>query len=283
MTEEEYREFQAQIEEKKYRLEVEKERRSGRFFEKHFAVVLPSVVALAGVAVSFVTFRVGTENKKNEVERAAIEADQKSKIALQDVKQKRRLALLDLMDKHYSELFSDKPEVVGRVSELLLVGFEQGEIKEPFDRMKALAKTTETKHEWDKAERAAVMLAPTWYTFGGPTDEPYGPTDELAITRADLKDSEIAKQFLSQQPPGTSGMARLLNPDRFYLAIPRSMKPKGSGHWLMISNPRNDKSVKALLVDFTPKYEKDTFALSPGVIKSLQLQPDDRPVVTPVK
>src|ERR1700704_6348808 len=56
-------------------------------------------------------------------------------------------------------------------------------------------------------------------TFGGPDDHGVSPTEGLAIFEPpDLQDPKYASLFLPAPPPGTSGLARRLNPAKYYLA-----------------------------------------------------------------
>ena len=56
-------------------------------------------------------------------------------------------------------------------------------------------------------------------TFGGPHDLGMAANEDLALfTKADLQDPKYAYLFLPASPPGTSGLGRRLNPDRYYFA-----------------------------------------------------------------
>jgi hypothetical protein len=57
-------------------------------------------------------------------------------------------------------------------------------------------------------------------TFGGPHDMGVSPSEGLALfEREDLQNPRHRNLFLPSQPPGTSGLGRRLNPDKFYLAL----------------------------------------------------------------
>src|SRR6266700_2766554 len=56
-------------------------------------------------------------------------------------------------------------------------------------------------------------------TFGGPQDLGMAADEDLALfTKADLQNPKYAYLFLPAPPPGTSGLGRRLNPDRYYFA-----------------------------------------------------------------
>jgi hypothetical protein len=56
-------------------------------------------------------------------------------------------------------------------------------------------------------------------TFGGPHDLEMAANKDLALfTKADLQNPKYAYLLLPAPPPGTSGLGRRLNPDRYYFA-----------------------------------------------------------------
>jgi len=127
--------------------------------------------------------------------------------------------------------------------------------------------------------------------FGGPADEGVGPHEGLAlIGPTDLGIWWYSCLFLSVQPPGTSGLARRLNPRAFYLAMrwdyalhPRQLLRNSV---VKLTNPANALHVFARPVDFGPgdgsvidgQPTPDTGRiadLSPGAATALGLQTDD--------
>jgi hypothetical protein len=127
--------------------------------------------------------------------------------------------------------------------------------------------------------------------FGGPADEGVGPHEGLALVGpTDLGIWWFASLFLPESPPGTTGLARRLNPRAFYLAMrwdydrhPRQLLR----HTVVkLTNPANGLHVLARPVDFGPgdgtvidgQPTRDTGRLadlSPGVATALGLQTDD--------
>src|SRR4030095_17100288 len=56
-------------------------------------------------------------------------------------------------------------------------------------------------------------------TFGGPRDTGMSVGEGLALfTQADLKDPKYSYLFLATPPPGTTGLGRRLNPDKYFFA-----------------------------------------------------------------
>jgi hypothetical protein len=287
MEEDEIRSVQAELderkvslEEKKLALDLERDKRSHRFWERNFGVVLPVVVTFIGTMLSIVTFYTGELNRKEATKRAQSEADQQNTLAAADAKQKRRLALLEVMDKHYQDLFSNKPDVAEKISALLLVAFGADEIKDDLDRIAKQA-PAETKQVWRDARDKAEKMAASWYVIGGPDDQPYSATDELAfVTTKDLSNPEIAPYFLKQPFTGATGLARRLNPSAYFVAIPFALKNKMHGPLLTIRNVRNNVTLKALIADAIPNREKGRIAVSQALADALDLLSSDHPEIT---
>jgi hypothetical protein len=128
-------------------------------------------------------------------------------------------------------------------------------------------------------------------TFGGPADNGVGPREGLALVGpSDLAIWWFACLFLPQQPEGTTGLARRLNPRAYYLAM-RWDYVRFSVDFLRntvvkLTNPANRLAILARPVDFGPgdgtvidgQPTPDTGRiadLSPGAATALGLQTDD--------
>jgi hypothetical protein len=132
--------------------------------------------------------------------------------------------------------------------------------------------------------------------FGGPRDTGVSPSENLALypdPRGKLPNSI----FLPSQPDGTTGTARRLNTDAFYIAMRWAYKSGERGtdnnglgvrlpittpsSWLLqnfvkVINPRNGKQVLARAVDWGPNGRTKRLAdVSPGVMRELGLTTDD--------
>lgn len=127
--------------------------------------------------------------------------------------------------------------------------------------------------------------------FGGPADEGVGPHEGLALVGpTDLALWWFSSLFLSEQPPGTTGLARRLNPRAYYLAMrwdfavyPREALRYGV---VRLSVPGQERHLFARPVDYGPgdgsvidgQPTRDTRRLadlSPGAASALGLQTDD--------
>jgi hypothetical protein len=114
-------------------------------------------------------------------------------------------------------------------------------------------------------------------TFGGPNDPGVAPDEGLSL----YDSSEVAANpdlFLAAQPPGTSGVARRLNPQANYLACRWDFEatPKEFLKKNTVKVSANGKSVEARPVDFGPSIATGRVAdLSPGLASALGLNTDD--------
>jgi hypothetical protein len=118
-------------------------------------------------------------------------------------------------------------------------------------------------------------------TFGGPHDLGMAANEDLALfTKADLQNPKYAYLFLPAPPPGTSGLGRRLNPDRYYFACrwnyaetPREFLRRALAR---VENPVNGRAVDARPVDWGPHPSTGRVAdLSPGLAAALGLDTDD--------
>lgn len=115
--------------------------------------------------------------------------------------------------------------------------------------------------------------------FGGPDDDGVSPTEGLAFISAI---SDAPQLFLPIQPPGTTGLARRLNPYVHYVACrwdyattPKSMLRDG-GPALVRSVADPSKALTAFPADWGPHQATGRVAdLSPSLMADLGLATDD--------
>ena len=113
-----------------------------------------------------------------------------------------------------------------------------------------------------------------------------GPNEGLALfENSDLSNPKFAALFLPASPPGTSGLGRRLNPNKYYLAC-RWNYDDTSREFLrnnlaLVENPQNGSKVYAQPADWGPNEGTGRIAdLSPGLAAKLGLNTDDDVVVT---
>ncbi len=113
--------------------------------------------------------------------------------------------------------------------------------------------------------------------FGGPDDMGVSPSEGLAFIY-DVDDAPHL--FLSYQPEGTSGLARRLNPETYYIATRWDYDQYPKDYLLtemaLVRNPKTGKQVKVYPSDWGPHQDTDRVAdVSPAVIEYLGLKTDD--------
>ena len=120
--------------------------------------------------------------------------------------------------------------------------------------------------------------------FGGPDDTGVGPDEGLALIEPQHF-SQLQEYLLPTPPPGTTSLARRLNPDSFYLACRwhYSVTPASYLRQSMatVENPANGLTAEARPVDWGPDPALNRVAdLSPGLAAFLGLETEDEVIVS---
>lgn len=113
--------------------------------------------------------------------------------------------------------------------------------------------------------------------FGGPNDMGVAPDEGLAFI---YDVTEAPHLFLPEQPPGTTGLARRLDPNVFYIACrwdysvtPKKMLPDMP---VVVVAPSTGRQFAAYPADWGPNEATGRVAdLSPALLAALELQTDD--------
>ena len=125
--------------------------------------------------------------------------------------------------------------------------------------------------------------------FGGPDDMGVSSSEGLALEEEGVNPDNPDKEhlFLEEQPPGTTGNARRLDPDALYLALrwdyDQFSKDRLAGDEMaMIYAPSTGKKCLASPVDWGPHVDTGRQAdASPGVLLALGgLETDDTVEIT---
>ena len=125
-------------------------------------------------------------------------------------------------------------------------------------------------------------------TFGGPHDTGVAADEGLALIEpGDLIEWWFRRIFLPAHPPNTSGLARRLNPEAFYIAMRwATLESSESSGATFVSRETarrsifrlsaNGKSIFAQAADFGPAVRtKRVVDMSPGAASALGLTTDD--------
>lgn len=119
-------------------------------------------------------------------------------------------------------------------------------------------------------------------TFGGPDDHGMAPDEGLALYEPGMAD-EITGFLLPEQPPGTTGLGRRLDPSKHYIACrwDYHQTPKSYLRGVGVHVAANGKVVNCRPVDLGPNVRTGRVAdLSPGAAAYLGVQTDDTVTVT---
>jgi hypothetical protein len=137
-----------------------------------------------------------------------------------------------------------------------------------------------TKQKIQPVEEILFSVEGKMSTFGGPRDTGMSADEGLALfTPADLQDPKYSYLFLPTPPPGTTGLGRRLNPEKYYFACrwnyndtPREFLRRALAR---VENPANGRAADARPVDWGPNISTGRVAdLSPGLATALGLETD---------
>lgn len=120
--------------------------------------------------------------------------------------------------------------------------------------------------------------------FGGPEDAGVKPDEGVALVTPAIFPA-YKKLFLADQPPGTTGLARRLDPRAFYCAMRWEyiITPKAllRASWVKITNAATQMVAHGIPVDWGPHSATGRLIdVSPGLMRALQAKTDDTVIVT---
>jgi hypothetical protein len=113
--------------------------------------------------------------------------------------------------------------------------------------------------------------------FGGPDDEGVSPSEGLAF----IYEVDMAPDlFLDEQPYGTTGLARRLDPDEFYIAMRWDYDEISKEDLLrticIVRSPETSKAFWARPSDWGPHSDTGRICdISPGLMQALGVETDD--------
>jgi N-acetylmuramoyl-L-alanine amidase len=118
--------------------------------------------------------------------------------------------------------------------------------------------------------------------FGGPSDTGVSPSENLAFIYSIDMAPEL---FLPEQPPGTTGLARRLDPETFFIAVRWNYDETSKEDLLdircLVRSPKTGKEYVARPADWGPHIDTGRVAdISKGLMDALGIQTDDEVEVT---
>jgi len=125
-----------------------------------------------------------------------------------------------------------------------------------------------------------MKLVGTVSHFGGPEDTGVSASEDLALYWEEEQINLHPMLFLPEQPPGTTGLARRLDPEMPYLAVRWSYegytKDELRDAVFLIYAPSTGRSELCRAVDWGPHSDTGRIAdISPGLMKRLGIVTDD--------
>jgi N-acetylmuramoyl-L-alanine amidase len=122
--------------------------------------------------------------------------------------------------------------------------------------------------------------------FGGPQDMGVSPSEDLAFWEEYSQVADPTELFLPAQPPNTTGLARRLDPNKFYVACrwdygQHSKKELASGRYWALVRAGTGREFLARPADWGPHETTGRVAdISPGLMEALGIKTDDTVEVT---
>lgn len=121
--------------------------------------------------------------------------------------------------------------------------------------------------------------------FGGPDDEGVDADEDLALYWEEDQVALHPELFLSQQPEGTTGLARRLDPETLYIACrwnyDEYSKDELREMWVRVRAPATGKTVLCRPVDWGPHEDTNRIAdVSSATLEELDIDTDDEVEVT---
>jgi N-acetylmuramoyl-L-alanine amidase len=127
--------------------------------------------------------------------------------------------------------------------------------------------------------RALATFSGSCSWFGGPDDEGVDPDEGLAFIQ---NVDDAPHLFLDEQPPGTTGLARRLDPDMYYIACRWDYAVTSkemlliSGQRALVKAKKTGKKARAWPADWGPHEDTGRTAdISPGLMDALEITTDD--------
>lgn len=218
-------ERRVRVEEEKLGIERQRAVAESRFLVRHVGELIAGSIALAGVFVSVASLRSASIQKAHELDQQALA--EKSRLALQieenaqhdkaldrDYRYRFKLDMMQFIERHSAELFSEDATQIGRMQQVMLAAFPPDDVKELFSRFRITAGSAATRASWGRASKLASTV-----------------TTELEradrkSTKASTRESKVqtvtpAKPALPTAPPAVS----VLVPTLTAIAPPMPMLP----------------------------------------------------------
>lgn len=206
------------VDEAKLKIEQARVATDGRFFARHMGEVIAGAIALAGVTVSATSVvtaflqkdrelaqqrfveETASHQKDRELEQQRIVEDGRLDQQKEDYKYKWKLDMLQFVERHANDVFSDDSKQMYRMQQIMLAAFPPDDVTELFVRLKAAAHSKAAEKSWQLAHEkagevsAAIVNDRSGYVYLGQWQNGSWLTHNL--DRADAKPLMSPQQLL---------------------------------------------------------------------------------------
>jgi len=248
------------LDQERLRFEQQTARLDTTLLARHFPALLSAAIAFVGVVLSGANIWVAYVTKSKDLDIAT------------------RKDFRDFVAQHRAIIFGTDRQAAEQIRNTMRVTFPNEFLVAVLPQIVVNAPAT-TKDLFSSNKLTARTFRGRVGTWGGPLDTGSAPAEDLAIIRpTDLP--QFAEYFLPEQPPGTTGLIRRLNPESFYMSA-RWNYTDTSGEYLRthkvkVTNLRNGKSAEAQPVDWGPaEWTGRVAEISPGLANHLGVHIDD--------
>ena len=247
-------------EEERLRLEHLRARFDTTLFAKHFPALLSAAIAFVGLVLSGANIWVAYITKSTEVDIAT------------------RKDLRDFVAQHRAVIFGADRQAAEQIRNTMEVTFPSELLIAVWPKI-AVNTSAETKDLFSSNKLTTRTFRGQVGVWGGPHDASTSPAEGLAIILPN-EYPQFAQYFLPEQPPGTTGLNRRLNPESFYMSARWDYNDTSreflKAHKVSVTNPKTGRSAEAQPVDWGPgEWTGRVADVSPGLAEHLGLRTDD--------
>ena len=254
------------LDQERLKLEQQQSRLERSLFTKHFPALISAAIAFAGLTLSGANIWVAYVSKAKDIDIAA------------------RKDLRDFVATNHATIFGQDRIAAEQIRNAMRVTFPENLLATVLLQIAENVPPT-TRDLFASQKLNARTVRGRVGTWGGLADNVVSPSEQLAL----IKPSEVSKfsqYFLPEQPPGTTGLARRLNPKSYYISARWNYSDTDSEylktHLVTVTNPQiPGRSFQAQPVDWGPPSSSGRIAdLSPGLADALGVQINGEVILT---
>jgi len=252
------------LEEERLRLEQQRAVLEGTMLRKHLPVIISAAIAFAGIVVSLANVRVAYVIKEKDLDIAT------------------RKELREFVAQHREIIFGVNRTAAEEVRNTMRATFPADLLAKVLPQIESDAPAA-TRDLFATQKITGRRFTGKFRTWGGPSEQAVTPSEGLAlVSPSDLPN--FSQYFLKDQPEGTTGLARRLDPESFYIAArwnyAETSREYLRTHQVTVINASTGTSTRAQPVDWGPSALTGRVAdISPGLAKHLDLGRDDDIIV----